>query len=191
MTKKEIDKLFDEGFNDKQISEIMIGYEDKLSEEQMSILKNVQFNSYQMSEIRLGFMNGLTMDQVKKYADSKNTRDEMFLIRRYHECANDVDNECENIVKNTFKEYTNVKYTWEQKHVISVAIAQGYIGEKLRLLANPIFNGSQMKQINLGFQYGLNIEEVNTYSKPEYDEDKMHEILEELRRQKYENDCQM
>ena len=40
------------------------------------------------------------------------------------------------------------------------------------------FNGRQMKQIGLGFEYGLSVEQVQTYTNPKFDNYQMWEIRE-------------
>ena len=57
--------------NGNQMFQIRLGLENDLTKDQVMMYADPKFNSAQMCEIRLGFRTGLTMEQVAVYADPK------------------------------------------------------------------------------------------------------------------------
>lgn len=71
----------DKRFDDNQMYEIRVGLENKLTKEQILIYAVPQFNWRQMEQIRAGFEHGLSEEQVSVYADPKLKRYQMGEIR--------------------------------------------------------------------------------------------------------------
>ena len=69
-------------FDDKQMNEIIWGFEHGLTMEQVKLYADPKFDWKQMEEIGKGFENGLTIEQTKFYADPKFKWNQMYPIRK-------------------------------------------------------------------------------------------------------------
>ena len=56
------------GFDGGQMVQIRLGFQNGLTDAQVSVYARADFDWFQMEEIRLGYKNGLTDAQVAEYA---------------------------------------------------------------------------------------------------------------------------
>lgn len=69
------------GFTLRQIEEIVFGYLDGLSEEQIKTYAKHEFYADQMEQIRLAYLDGLTQEEVEFLADPQFKESQMRIIR--------------------------------------------------------------------------------------------------------------
>ena len=102
-------------FNEKQLNQIILGFENNLTPEQIAVYANPKFDNDQMRQIRMGFENGLTMEQVAVYADPKFGSAQMWEIRAGFENG---------LTMEQVAGYADPKFNWNQMWKIRLSLEE-------------------------------------------------------------------
>ncbi len=124
-------------FDFYQMAEIRKGYENSLTEEQVAVYAKPIFNSSQMREIRWGYENGLTDEQIAVYAKPEFDCNQMKQIRWGYE---------KGLTYEQILVYLNANCE-EEEDLICNCFKQGISIEQVQLLINSGFNLKKMKRI--------------------------------------------
>lgn len=154
-------------FTEDQMNEIKNGFENGLSEEQVSVYAKPEFDQNQMREIRDGFKKGLSMEQISVYAKPEFNSNQMEVLKDGLEIGLSIEQ---------VSSYANPKFDDIQMYRIEEGYRAGLSAEQVNVYAKPEFNPDQMKSIEDGFRNKLSMEQVKAYAKPEFDPNQMWEI---------------
>lgn len=126
-------KLYaDPKFTSEQMEQIRYGLQDNLPTEKIKLYADQKFNQSQMGEIRAGFNSGLSIDQVKVYADPNILAEQMKKYKQY--IINKIPNPKEYI--EVFEKYQDAGMEEEQARIYAEAAGKGVSKNKLDLLAS-------------------------------------------------------
>ena len=121
-------KLYaDPKFTSEQMEQIRYGLQDNLPTEKIKLYADPKFNQSQMGEIRAGFNSGLSIDQVKVYADPNILAEQMKKYKQY--IINKIPNPKEYI--EVFEKYQDAGMEEEQARIYAEAAGKGVSKNKL------------------------------------------------------------
>ena len=102
-------------FDEKQLNQILLGFENNLTPEQIAVYADPKFDNAQMRQIRTGFKNGLTMEQVAVYADPKFDSKQMEQIQKGFENG---------LTMEQVAGYADPKFNWNQMWKIRLGLEE-------------------------------------------------------------------
>ena len=157
-------------FYDNQLREILEGFDNGLTMEQVKLYADPQYGWCEMAAIRTGYEWGLTDEQVKLYAKPEFDDNQMFRIRdSFWQDGMTIEQA---------KVYADPKYDdWGMQQIIW-SLQKGLTMEQIQLFANDTFakDSQKMSEIRGGLADGLTIEQVQVYAQPKFSWQQMKQL---------------
>lgn len=148
-----------------QYTQVRIGLEDELKNEDIKSYAKAEYDEEQMKARRRCLKNGLNSEQISGYENNPEIDFEFF--------ANALDS-LGDLEKATL--CANSRYDHFQRREIFSAFNDSFTCEAVKMFANVEFSAEQMREIKEGFEKGLNNKEILLYAKKEYECRQMEQI---------------
>lgn len=132
----------------------------KFTLKEIELIANPDFSIGQMDMIKWGFNSNLSFEQVKIYASTEFTEDQMNVILAGLQDYIQVE------------QYADARFDAGQMDEIRIGLKSGL---DVSLYKDPDFNINQMFQIRLGLESKLPVEQIKKYANPRLSADDMFE----------------
>lgn len=152
-------------FNEKQKEVINEAMEVGLNDLEIRSFLNPKLSCQQMRCCLYGILNGLSLEQVSVYNDPKYTIDEMQQIR-YSFLNKEEQSLTPFLIDKGFN----------QKQMLEIRKGTVLIPKYVELYAKPCFSDLQMKEIRLGFEQDLKIDDICVYMDARFSAEQMREL---------------